>query len=89
MLGACPGLVGVLSLYLFFQLSTWSNSLKGDRFAEDFLRWLYRQHRLTPAELTDRLRSLDDLASGKLRPTIALIANPRCMGRPPLLPPSP
>ena len=62
------------------------NSLKGDRFAEDFLRWLYRQRRLTAAELTDRLRALDALASGKLRPAIARIANPRRMGRPPLHP---
>jgi 5-methylcytosine-specific restriction endonuclease McrA len=62
------------------------NSLKGDRFAEDFLRWLYRQRRLTPAELTDRLRALDALAAGKLRPAIAPIANPRRMGRPPINP---
>jgi len=44
---------------------------------------------LDRAELTDHLRALDDLASGKLRPAIAPIANPRRMGRPPLLPASP
>ena len=32
---------------------------------------LYRQRRLTAAELAKRLHTLDDLASGKLRPTIA------------------
>ncbi len=46
------------------------NSLKGDRFAEDFLRWLYRERRLTPLELSARLRALDALASGKLRPSL-------------------
>ncbi len=51
---------------------------------------LYRQRRLTAAELAKRLHTLDDLASGKLRPTIAPIANPpRRMGRPPLNPANP
>ena len=45
------------------------NSLKGDRPAPDFLRTLYRQGRLTPAELDARLQALKDLAAGKLRPT--------------------
>jgi hypothetical protein len=44
------------------------NSKKGATPAEDFLRWLYRQRRLTAAELADRLRALDALASGKLPP---------------------
>ena len=44
------------------------NSRKGDRRAPDFLRTLYRQGRLTPAELTPRLRALQALAAGKLRP---------------------
>jgi 5-methylcytosine-specific restriction endonuclease McrA len=44
------------------------NSRKGDRPAPDFLRTLYRQGRLTPAELDARLRVLKDLAAGKLRP---------------------
>ena len=44
------------------------NSRKGDRPASDFLRTLYRQGRLTPAELDTRLRALKDLAAGKLRP---------------------
>lgn len=44
------------------------NSHKGDRCAPDFLRILYRQGRLTPAELDARLRALKDLGEGKLRP---------------------
>jgi len=46
------------------------NSHKGDRPAADFLRTLYRQGRLTPAELDGRLRALKDLAAGKLRPAL-------------------
>jgi hypothetical protein len=44
------------------------NTRKCDRAARDFLRTLYRQGRLTPAELDGRLRALKDLAAGKLRP---------------------
>jgi 5-methylcytosine-specific restriction endonuclease McrA len=47
------------------------NTRKGDRPARDFLRTLYRQGRLTPAELDARLRALKDLAAGKLRPSLA------------------
>jgi len=46
------------------------NSQKGDRPAEDFFLWLYRQGRLLSAELTGRLRALKDLAAGKLRPVL-------------------
>lgn len=46
------------------------NSQKSDRRAEDFLRWLYREGRLTAAELKGRLRALRELASGKLRPCL-------------------
>jgi 5-methylcytosine-specific restriction endonuclease McrA len=46
------------------------NSLKGERPAPDFLRWLYRQRRLTSTELNARLRTLDALASGKLPPPV-------------------
>jgi hypothetical protein len=46
------------------------NTRKGDRPAPDFLRTLYRQGRLTPAELDGRLRALKDLAAGKLRPQV-------------------
>ena len=52
------------------------NSKKGEKPAEDFLRGLYRRRRLTDAELTARLRALDDLASGKLPPPLATSANP-------------
>jgi 5-methylcytosine-specific restriction endonuclease McrA len=47
------------------------NTRKGDRPARDFLRTLYRQGRLTPAELDARLRALKDLAAGKLRPVLS------------------
>ena len=38
--------------------------------AEDFLRLLYREGRLTAAELTGRPRALKELAAGKLRPVL-------------------
>ncbi|HET8923758.1 MAG TPA: HNH endonuclease [Candidatus Acidoferrum sp.] len=47
------------------------NARKRDRRAPDFLRTLYRQGRLTPAELDGRLRAVKDLAAGKLRPLIS------------------
>jgi len=47
------------------------NTNKGERPAEDFLRWLYREHRLSTADLADRLRGLEALAAGKLRPGFA------------------
>jgi 5-methylcytosine-specific restriction endonuclease McrA len=66
------------------------NSQKRDRPASDFLRWLYRQRRLTDAELTARLRALDALASGKLPPPLATTANPLPRkSRPPLHPANP
>src|SRR6266404_2490084 len=63
------------------------NSQKCDRPAGDFLRWLYRERRLTDAELDARHRALDALASGKLPAPLATTANP-CprKSRPPLLP---
>jgi 5-methylcytosine-specific restriction endonuclease McrA len=48
------------------------NSLKKDLRAEDFLRWLFRDGRLTSAELRARLRALKHLASGQLRPSVGL-----------------
>lgn len=44
------------------------NSQKSDRQAGDFLRRLYREGRLTTAELKGRLRALRDVAAGKVRP---------------------
>ena len=46
------------------------NSQKGEKPADDFLRRLYRERRLTATELAARLRALDALASGKLRPSL-------------------
>jgi len=46
------------------------NSQKGETAAGDFLRRLYRERRLTAVELAARLRALDALASGKLRPSL-------------------
>jgi 5-methylcytosine-specific restriction endonuclease McrA len=50
------------------------NSKKGQTPAEDFLRWLYRQRRLTAGELDARLRALEELAAGKLCPTLDPLA---------------
>jgi len=47
------------------------NSRKGQTPAEGFLRELYRERRLTGAELTARLHALDALASGKFQPVVA------------------
>ena len=46
------------------------NSQKGEEQAGNFLRKLYREGRLTAEELTGRLRVLDELAAGKLRPAL-------------------
>ena len=44
------------------------NSRKEDMRAEDFVRWLFREGRLTAEELKGRLRALEALAAGKMRP---------------------
>ena len=69
------------------------NSQKGESGAEDFLRTLYRQRRLTSAELESRLRALEALAAGELRPILGPPAaalkkpeNPRNRKSWPLLP---
>jgi 5-methylcytosine-specific restriction endonuclease McrA len=46
------------------------NSLKGERRAEDFLRWLYREGRLESGELKERLGALVRMAAGKMRPVV-------------------
>src|SRR5260370_25918924 len=46
------------------------NSNKAERSAVEHLRWLYRDRRLSDNELSGRLRALDDLAAGKLKPQI-------------------
>jgi 5-methylcytosine-specific restriction endonuclease McrA len=46
------------------------NSSKGERPAEEYLRELYRERRLDARELGGRLRALDELAAGKLKPPL-------------------
>ena len=46
------------------------NSQKGETPADGFLRSLYRDGRLTASELTGRLRAVEALAAGKLRPAL-------------------
>jgi hypothetical protein len=46
------------------------NAQKGEQPAEEYLRWLFREHRLGEAELRDRFEALELLAAGKLRPTL-------------------
>lgn len=53
------------------------NFHKGDRPAPGHLRDLYRKGRLTAAELDARLRALQDLAAGKLRPLVSDLENAR------------
>lgn len=66
------------------------NSQKGGQSAEDYLRLLYRERRLTILELAERLRTFDALVSGKLPPPLATTANPLPRkGRPPLTPANP
>src|SRR5258707_11357791 len=51
------------------------NSLKRERQASDFLRWLFREGRFSAGELSRRLRVLSGLGAGKLRPALAAAAN--------------
>jgi hypothetical protein len=46
------------------------NLRKGQKAVGDFLRWLYRERRITGSELKDRLRALEALAAGKLVPLL-------------------
>jgi len=46
------------------------NAQKGERPAEEYLRWLFREHRLGAAELRGRFEALEMLAAGKLRPML-------------------
>src|SRR5215472_5900846 len=52
------------------------NSCKSGGAADNFLRRLYREGRLTAAELTERLRALDDLSLGKVRPEVEISGSP-------------
>jgi len=53
------------------------NCCKGERPAGDFLRGLYREGRLTVVELRERLKALEDLSLGKLRPVLETSGIPR------------
>lgn len=46
------------------------NAQKGEQPAEEYLRWLFREHRLGAAELRGRFEALELLAAGKLKPTL-------------------
>jgi len=46
------------------------NAQKRERPAEEYLRWLFREHRLGAAELRGRFEALELLAAGKLRPAL-------------------
>jgi hypothetical protein len=48
------------------------NAQKREQPAEEYLRWLFREHRLGAAELRGRFEALELLAAGKLRPTLPL-----------------
>jgi hypothetical protein len=52
------------------------NCYKAERPAGDFLRRLYREGRLSAFELRERLRALDGLAAGKLRPRLETSEGP-------------
>jgi hypothetical protein len=52
------------------------NCYKAGKLAGDFLRRLYREGRLTADELRERLRALDALAAGKLRPSLEASGRP-------------
>lgn len=53
------------------------NSRKLDQRAEDFLRWLFREGRLTGGELSGRLRALEALTAGKMRPVMERVKEVR------------
>lgn len=57
------------------------NARKGDSMAGDFLRWLYREGKLSTTELNRRLRALEALAAGKLRPALVTADGRGCTSR--------
>jgi len=48
------------------------NAQKGEQPADEYLRWLFREHRLGAAELRGRFEALELLAAGKMRPVVAV-----------------
>jgi hypothetical protein len=57
------------------------NCYKARQPAGDYLRRLYREGRLTAVELSERLRALDALAAGKLRPRVEPPDGPSAGGK--------
>ncbi len=57
------------------------NSRKGERRAEDFLRRLCREGRLSTGELSGRFLALAKLAAGKLRPALPAPVRPAANGK--------
>ena len=56
------------------------NAKRGVRPADEFLRQLYRERCLSPTDLAARLRALDALTAGKLRPRLPKPYSDRCRG---------
>lgn len=56
------------------------NAKKGVRPGDEFLRQLYRERCLSPTDLAGRLRTLDALTTGKLRPQLPKPYSERCTG---------
>jgi 5-methylcytosine-specific restriction endonuclease McrA len=46
------------------------NSKKGESTAGNFLRWLFREGKLTSEELKGRMKALEKLAKGGMRPEV-------------------
>lgn len=46
------------------------NSEKGGKDAKEFVRWLYRENRLTGVEMNERMNALERLAAGELKPAL-------------------
>jgi hypothetical protein len=55
------------------------NAKKGVRPPDEFFRQLYREGTLSPLDLASRLRALDALTSGKLRPQLPKPFSDGCM----------
>jgi 5-methylcytosine-specific restriction endonuclease McrA len=56
------------------------NTKKKVHEAVEHVRWLYRERRLSDADLSGRLRALDELAAGKLKPPVPGQKDRKCEG---------
>jgi hypothetical protein len=65
----CFGAIGIACRNLVSSCMD-CNGQKRAQAAPDFLRRLYREGRLSQEDLSGRLRALEALASGKLRPQV-------------------